>query len=62
MSTKVGFSTERVKIFFTFTFTYNDCVVCQLLKTLVNKQNELEKKTDLLLGAKLNEGRRVSWW
>ena len=42
--------------------TDNECAFCQLLKTLVNKQKDLEKKIDLLLGAKLNcsEGRKVS--
>lgn len=38
-----------------------DCAFCQLLKTLVNKQKDLEKKIDLLLRAKANcsEGRKV---
>ena len=42
--------------------TDNNCAFCQLLKTLVNKQRDLEKKIDILLGAKLNcsEGRKVS--
>ena len=42
--------------------TDNECAFRQLLKTLVNKQKDLEKKIDLLLGAKLNcsEGRKVS--
>lgn len=55
--------------------TGNGCAICKLLKTLVNKQNEisqqqkeisqqnknLEKKIDLLLGAKANcsEGGKV---
>ncbi len=48
--------------------TGNGCAICKLLKTLVNKQNEisrqnkdLEKKIDLLLGAKANcsAGRKV---
>ncbi|XP_078356736.1 microfibril-associated glycoprotein 4-like [Oculina patagonica] len=34
--------------------TGNGCPICKLLKTLVNKQKDLEKKIDLLLGAKAN--------
>ena len=39
--------------------TSPNCPICKLLKTLINKQNEMSQQIDMLLGAKANcsEGR-----